>query len=219
MEKRRVKLFISVLVLAGLFYYSRHSELPAVVNRQMPLGPETTAPQGTALTEAPPVGTSKTENILAASESCLGVPLELKSVDDFENFLKTQDISTQAWNWDNYFIDTPDGDKRTIHVVSDQNKNGTEVKALKVFREDADGPTLLEEESFLDPAQFERALFEKQRSGVLTSKQTVDTLSSGKGLEIKRTTQNGIITDLSLRSSKGVLDCRFSDTVLSCSCK
>ncbi len=219
MQKHLVKLFISLLALAGIFYFSQDTQDPSSKEVLKPSTTEEIIGQTVSRksVESSVQAVAK-GNILAASESCLGEPLELGSIGEFDSFIKKKEFSDQAWNWDNYFLETPEGEKRTIHVVSDQNNNGVEVKALKVFREDPDGPTLLQEESFTSSADFDKALRKGLKMGVLTSKQTVDTLSSNKGLEIRRTTQDGVITELSLRSSKGVLDCRNSDTVLSCSC-
>jgi hypothetical protein len=158
------------------------------------------------------------KNIFTASSSCLGVFLKLDSLEAFADFLKDQGDHQHNWHWDNYFLETPLGETKIIHVVSDQNSNNVEIKALKVFREDSDGPTLLEEGTFHDDAAFKKALAKKLTMGKLDQKQTTDSFSFDTGLEIKRTTENEVITELSLRTSSGVLDCQFSDNIPYCKC-
>jgi hypothetical protein len=158
------------------------------------------------------------KNLLDQSQLCLGMALNLPSVDQFETWVKEQGSYNHGWHWDNYVIKTHSGEIRIFHVVKDQNKNGIEVLNLKDFREDSDGPTLISEKSFKDKFEMTNLLNKKLSFGTLLYKQVVDTFQF-REFEIKRVTENGIINNLTIRNPQGILDCQFSTNNSSCKCR
>jgi hypothetical protein len=215
MRKRSVLLITSALMLGSWWYFQQNQDQATAkkdsIIKQVVV-PETAVPAS--------AGASKfvAENLLKDAQRCLGIELELKPEETIEQFL-TKLGAEESWHWDNYFLESPQGEALTIHVVPTENNNGREEFALKVFREDEEGPTLLEEKRFPKKSELEKALSQKLRQGTLKTRQTIDTLHVTAGLEVRRSRENGHLTELLWRSAQGKLDCKVSDNLLSCECK
>lgn len=214
MARRNVLVFISaVLILGGITFLLRTDD--GVTPKPLTSAKDSVVSYPLV---KEPQETSLKVNHLAKANTCLGVDLSLTDLSRFDEFVKTLGAEKPQWHWDNFVLEI-DGETRVLHVVSDQNQNGIEVLKLKVFREDDDGPTLLEEQSFLQRSALEENLKPRLLEGTLKVKQTVDSFGLENGVEVKRTAENSEITELIFRGPKGILDCKVADAVLSCDCK
>ncbi len=218
MQRRSALLIISLVTIGGWWLLHR---------------PPTHGPKSSASSDATRVLSVKTPEtklmVLLADkkaknvriqdqvQTCLGVALKLTPGERIEEFLARPE-NDETWHWDNYFIDSPEGTALTVHVVPTETGSGREALSLKTFREDDDGPTLLEEKQFLQRSELEKVLAQKLRQGTLKTRQTVDTLHLNGDLEVKRTRDDGHVTELLWRSSRGKLDCKVLDDLLSCEC-
>jgi hypothetical protein len=149
---RFVLVGLAVSLAAGLFYIFSTEDVPTPVASTVPVTAPTTAP---VLPEGPsPV--QKVASLAAALETlkCKDLSPLLDSIDG----LKLQDLrqklaplgpSTEQTHWENTFY-TVDGIAFVWHLVPTESAEGSERWELKHFREDADGPTLIEGRPFLD---------------------------------------------------------------------
>jgi len=165
-----------------------------------------------------------------ADEKTSGEPKSFSCVDEglagvsqlnnqqFEGWVKAKS-HLREWNWDNYHIVTPNGEKQVIHVVKDQDQNGNEVLMLKTFKDTDEGPVLLGEMRFYQREKLDAALEKKLENTSVEIRQTIDSFQFDDGSEIKRTVENGEIQDLRITSEKGILDCQKSEGIPSCECK
>lgn len=137
---------------------------------------------------------------------------------EFESWIKGKS-HTREWHWDNYHAQNEQGDKVIYHVVKEQDQNGNEVLLLKTFKDEDEGPVLLDEVRFYQREKLNSALDKKLRSGTIEISQTIDSFQFPDGTEIKRTVENGEIQELRLASQKGILDCQKTEGITSCRCK
>lgn len=214
MRKRSVLLIISLVILGSWWYLQQNQDHAMTKDESfIKREPVQEDAKSSSITSTQMVS----ENLLKEAQSCLGVELKFRPKDSIEQFM-TKLGGEESWHWDNYFLESPQGEALTIHVVPTENNNSLEEFALKVFREDDEGPTLLEEKRFSKKSELERALNQKLRQGTLKTKQTIDTLHLSAGLEVRRSRENGQVTELLWRNAQGKLDCKVSDNLLSCEC-
>ena len=217
MRKQSVLLITSMVIL-GSWWYLQQNQDHAVTKNESIIRPKSMPVQEVAHPSSMISNQMVAENLFKEAQSCLGLELKLKPEDTIEQFL-TKLGAEESWHWDNYFLESPQGEALTIHVVPTENNNGLEEFALKVFREDEEGPTLVEEKKFSKKSELERVLSQKLRQGTLKTRQTIDTLHLPQGLEVRRSRENGQVTELLWRNAQGKLDCKVSDNLLSCECK
>lgn len=216
MRKLSALLTISLLLILG-YWMTRPQVSDSSDNENIQetevIGTDAASEKKPSLSQVP-----DKSKILDEAKNCLGLDMTLESGESLNDFLARK-TSQEDWHWDNYFLESPEGQDFIVHIVPVENNNGIEELALKVFREDEDGPTLMEERRFPGKKELEKALSQELRQGRLKSRQTVDTLQLGAGLEVRRSRENGEVRELLWRNSQGKLDCKVTDNLLSCECK
>ncbi len=150
---RFVLVGLAVGLAAGLFYVFSSEQVPTPVASTVPVAAQITAP---ALPEGRPPTVDQVATLAAPLDTlkCKDLSPLLDSIDG----LKLQDLrqklaplgpATEQTHWENTFY-TQDGTAFVWHLVPTESAEGSERWELKHFREDADGPTLIEGRPFLD---------------------------------------------------------------------
>jgi hypothetical protein len=149
---RFVLVGLTVGLAAGLFYVFSSEQVPTPSASTAPVSAPITTP---ALPEGPST-VQKVATLTAPLETlkCKDLSPLLDSIDG----LKLQDLwqklaplgpATEQTHWENTFY-TKDGTAFVWHLVPSEGAEGIERWELKHFREDADGPTLIEGRPFVN---------------------------------------------------------------------
>jgi hypothetical protein len=199
-----------LMILALMFILSDRDDprpsLPESTGALAPSGPREIPPSSSATNS-----TSTTNGALKeTSTACLGAGFALNSLSQLESYIQTQGPYELNHHWDNYFYQNAAGEKMIIHVVPDQLPSGKEVLKVKEFRDDEDGPTLIQESFTLDKEKLN--LFK-------ASKESVESLNFASGLEILRTLKEGELREVRISNDNGVLDCEILEGADYCECR
>jgi hypothetical protein len=160
----------------------------------------------------------KEDKLFEISQNCLGKELAIGSISQINDLILKMGPYETYHHWDNYHYENTSGQKMIIQVVADQLDNGTEIQQIKEFRDDEDGPTFLKETIFLDPSKLKFELDEKLKN-FNVKKQTTESLNFKSGIDLKRTTEDGVVMELKISNSSGVLDCEIIQDLAHCSCR
>ncbi|WPU65432.1 hypothetical protein [Peredibacter starrii] len=216
--KHSTKIIIGVASLVLLYALVKQIPNTLTIENVPVLVTDSTPKKDSAL---PNVKADEKVSPLSKSYTCVNDGLAAVSQltnEQFKGWIKGK-AHLREWNWDNYHIVSPNGEKLVIHVVKDQDQNGNEIFVLKTFKDTDEGPVLLGEMRFYQREKLDAALEKKLENANVEILQTIDSFQFDDGSEIKRTVENGEIQDLRIASEKGVLDCQKSEGIPSCECK
>ncbi len=199
--KRATLSLAGLLLIAGLYWLWKSSPpLPRLVSAEP-------SPKSTTVSVLSPAGQLPAST---TTQACLALPHQLTiqlgmSREAFETALQSLGVAQTEEHWHNFVVQ--DGDTTLVwHLVKTEGASGIEQWALKSFRDDEDGPTLLSEKIFAKKTEALHHL--KKTLPPEASEETTQTLHYPQGVSVKQQLADNIVTSFEVTSGQGRYSCQ-----------